>query len=282
MNMVSNNSCVGTDFGNYRIEEKIACGAFGCVYKAQHKFLLRPAAIKLLHAEYSGSQHALDNFLHEARILAQLKHPHILPIYDFGEEHGALYLATEYAPGGSLRDRLRQPSLGAFSVYDVVSIISQIGKALYYVHQQGVIHRDLKPANILLGEYGNILLADFGIAILRTEVALKQGHKVIGTPAYMAPEQFLGKVSRRSDQYALGCITYELMTGCPPFIHANSHSLGLKHIHEAPVPPGLLNANIPPRVEYVILKALKKRRINRYPDVLTFVQELQQAFTESY
>ncbi len=273
--MESNNPIAGKHIGNYRITARIACGSFGCVYRAQHAFLLRDAAIKLLHATHLQSLSARDKFLQEAQLLEKLKHPHILPIFEFGVDDGFPYLVTEYASGGSLRGLLRYRRLQPLPIEKAITIISQIGDALYYAHQLGIIHHDLKPENILFNAKGDALLADFGIAVVRNMATLEQVTEVNGTPSYMAPEQFRGEVSRRSDQYSLGCIAYELVTGRRPFIAPDAISMGLKHMQEPPLPPTRLNPDLPPQIEYVILKTLEKRRINRYLDVLTFIQELQ-------
>jgi serine/threonine protein kinase len=273
--MRSGDPYIGRYFGNYQVVAGIDCGSFGCVYRAEHAFLPRVAAIKLLHTARLQSQEAHDKFLQEAQLLEQLKHLHILPIYEFGIDDDLPYLVAEYASRGSLRDLLRRRSRQPLSLEEAISIISQIGDALYYAHQQEVIHHDLKPENILFNSRGDALLADFGIAIVRTTATLQQFTEVNGTPAYMAPEQFLGKVSRRSDQYSLGCITYELVTGRQPFTAPDAISIGFKHMQEPPIPPTQLNPDLPPQVERVILKALEKRRINRYPNILTFIQELQ-------
>jgi serine/threonine protein kinase len=266
---------IGSYFGNYQVTAKIACGSSGCVYRVQHVFLPRVAAIKLLHATRLQSLNARDKFLQEARILERLKHPHILPIYEFGIDDSLPYLVTEYASGGSLRDLLKHRSFQPLPVEEAIALISQIGDALYYAHQQGIIHHDLKPENILFNAGGDALLADFGIAVVRNTVTLEQVIEVNGTPAFMAPEQFRGNVSRRSDQYSLGCILYELVTGRLPFTAPNAISMGLKHMQEHPIPPTRLNPNLPPHIEHAVLKALEKRRINRHPNILIFLQELQ-------
>ena len=273
--MASRNPYIGSYFGNYRITSEINCGSFGCVYRAQHAFLPRVAAIKLLHATRLQSQEAHEKFLQEAQLLEKLKHPHILPIYEFGVNNGLPYLVTEYASGGSLRDLLRRRSSLPLPLEEAIFIISQIGNALYYAHRRRIIHHDLKPANILFNGRGDALLADFGIAIMLTTATLEQVAEVNGTPAYMAPEQFRGKVSRRSDQYSLGCIIYELVTGQPPFTAPDAVAMGFKHLRERPISPTQLNPSLPQDIEKTILKALEKRRINRYPDVLTFIKELQ-------
>jgi serine/threonine protein kinase len=267
---------IGRYFGNYQVIAKIDCGAFGCVYQVHHAFLPRVAAIKLLHATRLRSQEARNEFLQEAQLLERLKHPHILQIYEFGLDDSLPYLVTEYASRGSLRDLLNSRASQLLPLRMVISIIAQIGEALHYAHQQGVIHHDLKPENILFNERNDALLADFGVAIVRTTTAtLEQVAEVNGTPAYMAPEQFQGRASRRSDQYSLGCILYELVTGRRPFTAPDAISMGFMHMREAPIPPTWLNPNLPLQMDRVILKALEKRRINRYPDIPTFIQELQ-------
>jgi serine/threonine protein kinase len=273
--MESSDAYIGTQFGNYRLTAKIACGSFGCIYQAQHSFLPRYAAVKLLHTARLHSQRAHEMFLQEAQLLERLKHPHILPIYEFGIDSGLPYLVVEFASGGSLRDLLRQWSPQPLPLEEAIFIISQVGDALHYAHQQGIIHHDLKPENILFNSSGDALLADFGIAIVRDTATLEHVTEVNGTPTYMAPEQFRGKVSRRSDQYALGCIAYELVTGRLPFTAPDAISMGLKHMQESPIRPRLLNSSVPSQIEHVILKALEKRRINRYPDVITLIEELQ-------
>jgi serine/threonine protein kinase len=277
--MASRNPYIGRYFGNYRITAEIACGSFGCVYRARHNFLPRTAAIKLLHTARLHSQRAHEMFLQEAKLLERLKHPLILPIYEFGIDDGLPYLVLEYASGGSLRDLLNSWSLQPLPVAEAVLILSQIGDALYYTHQQGVIHHDLKPENILFNSKGDALLADFGIAIVRTTATLEQVTEVKGTPAYMAPEQFRGRVSKRSDQYALGCIAYELVTGRQPFRAPDAIAMGFKHMRERPIPPTQLIPGLPPQIEQAILKALEKRRINRYSDIFTFIKELQSFHT---
>ena len=266
---------IGRYFGSYQVIAEIDCGSFGCVYQAQHAFLPRVAAIKLLHAARLRSQEANNAFLQEAQLLERLKHPNILQIYEFGLDDGLPYLVTEYASRGSLRSLLNSRAPQPLPLRDATSIIAQVGEALYYAHQRGVIHHDLKPENILFNERNDPLLADFGIAIVHTTTTVEQVAEVNGTPAYMAPEQFQGRASRRSDQYSLGCIMYELVTGHRPFTAPDAFSMGLKHIREFPIPPTWWNPNLPLQMEHVILKALEKRRINRYPDVLTFIQELQ-------
>lgn len=272
---MQNNSYIGSLFGNYRILDEIACGAFGCVYRARHLYLPRTAAIKLLHARRLDSERERNRFLQEARFLELLRHPHILPIYEFGISEQLPYQVTEYALGGSLRDLLDNQPHHPLSVPDAVSILFQVGQGLHYAHRHRIIHNDLKPHNILFNARGKAMLSDFGIAFEQVTATLTMRSSITGTPTYMAPEQFRGSVSRRSDQYALGCIAYELMTGRPPFRAPNLMALAYRHMHELPIPPTRLNPLIPDYIEDAILKALEKRRINRHRDVQSFILALQ-------
>lgn len=272
--MPRENSYIGRQIGNYRIIEELASGSFGRVYKGVHIFLSkRVVAIKLLQRMYLGSEKERENFLQEAQFLEILKHPHILPIYDVGIDDGIPYLVAEYAPNGSLRDLLQQHYPQPLHVDKVVSILSQVGDALYHAHQQNIIHRDLKPENILFNAKGEALLADFGIAVV-LETARTSPVNLIGSPLYMAPEQFDGMLSKRSDQYALACIAYEMVTGRNPFIAPNAVAMALKHKMEPPVAPTQFNTYLPIPVEQAILKAMSKERSDRYPDVSAFIAAL--------
>src|SRR6266550_8718608 len=172
--MSSENSFIGKSLGNYRITDEIGSGSFGNVFQGQHTILTeRTVAIKQLHS-HLGSPEERDQFLEEARLLERLKHPHILYIFDAGIHEGFPYLVAEYAPGGSLRDHLNKYAPNSLPIEEALTILSQIGQALHYAHQQNVIHRDLKPANILFNTKGDALLADFGIATMLSTASVKQ------------------------------------------------------------------------------------------------------------
>ncbi len=269
-------SIIGRYIGNYRIIAEIGCGGFARVYRGEHLLLKeRTVAIKFLHT-YLRSPEEGDRFLQEARILEKLRHHHILLIYDVGIDQGFPYLVAEYAPNGSLRDRLNRAAHHPLPTEDVVSILSQIGQALHFAHQQHIIHRDLKPENILFNQEDQALLADFGIATILTSASL-QSAKLIGTPSYMAPEQFAGNVCKESDQYSLGCIGYELVTGCLPFSADNVFATGFKHLNETPPAPTQLNPSLPAYLEHAILTAMAKERSNRYPNLPDFISALHGA-----
>ena len=266
-----------TSIGNYTIVGELARGSFSRVYIAQHVVLSnRMVAIKLMLSAPLDSSGKREEFLQEARFLEMLKHPHILPVVDVGIHEGIPYLVTEYAPYGSLRSRLSQHSPHLLPIEESLTILYQIGLALEYAHQQQIIHRDLKPENILFNTRGDALLMDFGIATTLATASIKIVDNS-GTPTYMAPEQFRGKISKESDQYALGCIAYELFTGQTPFIALDFFSLGFKHLTEPPLAPSKLNSQVPGHVEQAILKALSKERTDRYSDIPAFISALFQA-----
>ncbi|TMC15942.1 MAG: serine/threonine protein kinase, partial [Chloroflexi bacterium] len=263
--MSGENSFIGKSLGNYRITAEIGSGGFGNVFQGQHTILTeRTVAIKQQR----------DQFLEEALLLERLKHPHILYIFDAGIHEGFPYLVAEYAPGGSLRDHLNKYAPNSLPIEEALTILSQIGQALHYAHQQNVIHRDLKPANILFNTKGEALLADFGIATTLSTSSITHA-AIMGTPPYMAPEQFQGSVSKESDQYALGCIAYELFTGKTPFNATDFFALGFEHLTKQPVAPTQLNPHLPVHIEHAILKALAKQRGDRHADVKTFIMALQ-------
>ncbi len=260
--------------GNYRLVEELAKGAFGRVYRAEHMYLTnRIAAIKLLHTRINTEKER-DDFLHEARVLELFKHPHILPLLDFGIQEGTPYLITEFASGGSLRNRLKQAGSQLLSLDECLRILRQVAEALYAAHQQKVVHRDLKPENILFHTSGNVLLADFGISTTLSDNSTTNTN-IAGTPSYMAPEQFRGHVSKKSDQYALGCIAYELFAGRKPFNALDFVSMMYKHTTEQPLPPTHFNPRLPIHISQAILKAMAKERQQRFANVLDFVNALE-------
>lgn len=275
--MASNDPLLGRQIGNYRLIALINSGSFGKVYQGQHIiFKDEPVvAIKLLHASLH-SQKEQEEFINEARVLRKLQHPHILRILDAGFQNGVPYIVTEYAEGGSLRDRLRKSNGRPLPLDEANRILSQIGQALQYAHERHIVHRDLKPENILFNRAGDVLLADFGIAVIlattRTRLA-----DVSGTPLYMAPEQFEGLASTKSDQYSLGSIAYELVTGHQLFTITNPtlEAYWYHHAKVEPIPPSSYNSQLPVHIESTILKSLAKERIQRHANISVFAKELQ-------
>jgi serine/threonine protein kinase/Tfp pilus assembly protein PilF len=275
--MTNSGTYIGKQIGNYRIVTEIASSYFSHVFRGEHVYLPQfIVAIKLLHA-YLDSPQESERFLQEAQFLAMLKHRHIMPVIDVGIYEGLPYLVVEYAQNGSLRDRLRRhPSPRPLPLDEALTILLQVGQALQYAHEMDVVHRDLKPENVLFNSRNEALLADFNIATV-LETAKTKSIDIIGSPLYMAPEQFEGIISKRSDLYALGCIAYELFTGRPPFNAPSAFALGLKHKNEDPHPPTHLNPHLPRQIEQAILKALAKERVDRHISVSVFVTALQRS-----
>ncbi|GAC1481074.1 MAG: hypothetical protein NVS2B12_36180 [Ktedonobacteraceae bacterium] len=259
--------------GKYRLVEELASGAFGRVYRGEDTSMNnRIVAIKLLHSTYLSSSQEHHSFLQEAQFLKLLKHPFILPVLDVGIDKDFPYMVTEFAPNGSLLDRLTKQAPRLLPIQEALLILAQIGQALQYAHQQNVIHRDLKPANILFNANGDAMLADFGIATMLA-TSIKYG-TAIGTPYYMAPEQFRGSISKEGDQYALGCIAYELFTGRVPFTAPDFFALGYKHMSETPLAPTQLNLLLSRSIDQAVLKAMAKQRSDRYADISAFLAAL--------
>ncbi|HEY0754475.1 MAG TPA: tetratricopeptide repeat protein [Ktedonobacteraceae bacterium] len=278
--MTNKEHLVGQQIGNYCLEAFIDSGSYGSVYQARHHIFNDdpPVALKLMHADLDTSEDQ-EAFLQEARLLRKLKHPAILPVIDVGFDLGRPYLVTQYAPGGSLRTRLRNWNGQALPLTEALRILLSIGHALAHAHQHNVFHRDLKPENILFNEQGEPLLADFGIAVApSTAQTFRAGQG--GTPAYMAPEQFEGLISPKSDQYSLGCVGYEMLTGRRPFDAGQGgfEMIWYQHAHIPPEPPTRLNPALPEVVEEALLRALAKDRSARYRDVSAFLRDVCDPF----
>ena len=272
--MKSTDDYIGTCVGNYLRGEKIASGGFASVYYGRHVFLEKHlVAIKVLHIAHLASEEKRARFLQEARLLVQMNHPHCLRVCDAGLIQNLPYIISEYAEGGSLHDKLRSRNYSAFSVDETLVMLSQIGDALQYIHEKRIIHRDLKPENILFNSKDEALLADFGIAVVLQATSVEAVDK-IGTPAYMAPEQFYGQVSRRSDQYALACIAYELLTGRQPFDASDWVAWGYQHTTVRPRPLSDYNPLIPDYINQAVLRAMSKQREDRFPNIAAFINTL--------
>ena len=263
----------GQHIGNYRLIERIASGGMADIYLARHTYLERQVAVKILQAGISEPGQMA--FLQEARIIASLKHPNIIPIHDFGIHTGGdrpfAYLVMEYA-FGSLADRHPPGTLVPFET--VRSYVSAIASALYHAHNQNIVHRDVKPSNVLIGENDNILLSDFGIATL---TGTDEDHVITGTPAYMAPEQVTGsRITFAADQYALGIVVYQWLCGFPPFMGDNTTDLIIQQVQSTPPPLRSRIPSIPAEVEEIVLKALAKKPEERFLSVKAFADSLDE------
>ena len=236
------------------------------VYLARDLKHYRPVALKVLRADLAAIL-GLERFLREIRLTAALQHPHILPLLDSGEADGAVYYAMPFVEGQSLRERLRQEKQLPIAV--AVRLASEVASALEYAHRRGVIHRDIKPENILLHD-GQALVADFGIALAASNAGgdqrLTETGLSLGTPHYMSPEQAMGEreLTGRSDIYALGAVTYELLTGDPPFTASSAQGVIARVLAENPAPPSRFRKSVPPHVDAAVLTALEKLPADRF------------------
>ena len=255
--------------GRYQIEKILGHGGMAVVFLAHDPDLKRKVAIKLLPRQFVFSGAMRARFIHEAQIVAALRHQAIVPIYDFGEFDEQPYLIMPYLPGGSLVNRMAEP----LPIPKVVPIIERLAPALDKAHTQGIIHRDLKPDNVLFDEDGFPYLADFGIARFAEAT---QSMTVIGTPAYMSPEQVSGdkRLDGRSDIYAMGVIVFEMLTGRPPYEADTPAKLMFKHVHE-PVPNILtVRPELPPMCQDVIARAMAKSPEARFGTAVELARAL--------
>lgn len=266
----------GKQFGHYQIVAPLGEGGMAAVYKAYQASMERHVAVKVLPRHMSSSEEFVNRFQREAKLLAQLQHPHILPVFDYGEAGGYPYIVMPFVNSGTLAELIQKRKL---SLVEVRRIMTQLGDAMGYAHACGMIHRDIKPSNVLIDERGNCLLTDFGLArMAESATKITSSGAVMGTPAYMSPEQGAGSnIDHRSDIYSLGVILYEMVTGRVPFAAETPVAVVFKHIQD-PLPSARkLNPNLPEPVELVLLKALAKNADDRYQNAEDFVQAIQQA-----
>lgn len=257
----------GENVGPYRITEQLGQGGMATVFKAYHPALDRYVAIKVLHPAFKEDPHFLSRFQREARVVARLEHPNIVPIYDFAEHNGYPYLVMKYIEGITLKARL---AAGPLTKEEALEVIDAVGSALTYAHGQGVLHRDIKPSNVLLSNEGPIYLADFGLArIAEAGASTLSQDMMLGTPQYISPEQAKGNadLDEGTDIYSLGVVMYEIVVGRVPFNADTPFSIIHDHIY-TPLPlPSQVNPNVPEAVELVLLKSLAKDRQDRFATV---------------
>jgi serine/threonine protein kinase len=271
----------GQMLGPYRIINQVGRGGMATVYKAYQPSVDRYVAIKVLPSQLAESKEFATRFQQEARIIARLEHPHILPVFDYGESDGVSYFVMRYMDAGTLKEKMIEGR--PLPLHDIDRLFTQLAEALSYAHSRGIIHRDLKPANVLIDSHGNVFLTDFGIAKLLESASprLTQTDAIMGTPAYISPEQAQGHpVDQRSDIYSLGIILYEMVTGSVPFTAETPLAVLFKHISDPLPPPSLVKPDIPPVIEQVLLKALAKDPRDRFATAAEFVAAWERALRD--
>lgn len=264
----------GQQLGNYRLVRQLGSGGFAEVYLGEHRYLKRQVAIKVLQVSLAGDDKESERFLSEAQTMAALKHPHIIGCLDFGIEHHIPYIVMDYAPGGTLRDL--HPEGDLVPLHTVVAYIEQVADALQYAHDQGIMHLDVKPENMLLGQSGEILLSDFGLARFTRSVS-KRVTSLIGTISYMAPEYIQRRPQVASDQYSLAMVAYEWLTGVRPFDGDDERIIAGQQLQTLPPRLSDFVPTLPAAVDEVIRASLAKKPEERYPRISEFAEALSMA-----
>ncbi len=268
---------IGANVGPYQILEQLGQGGMATVYKAYHPALDRYVAIKVLHSAFLEDESFLARFKREAKVVAQLDHPNIVPIYDFAEEKKQPYLVMKYIEGATLKARLKT---GKIKTPEIVQIAEKIGSALSYAHKKQIVHRDVKPSNVLFSREGQAYLADFGLArIAQGSASTLTSEQMIGTPQYISPEQALSQsdLDYHTDIYSLGVMLYELFVGKVPFNADTPFAIVHDHIY-TPLPlPRKINPEVSEDIERVLLKAMAKKPRDRYDSVDALIGALKSA-----
>ena len=274
-NQSANPATVPARIGRFQVRALLGAGGFGSVYRAHDPLLGREVALKVAHPGLVENPAQRERFLREGRAAARLRHPHLVPVFDAGCEDGTYYMAAAYVDGKTLATARKQ---GELDLRQSVAVVRQLAEALAYAHRQGIVHRDVKPANVLLDARNEAHLTDFGIAHQQGSAEkLTHDGAILGTPAYMAPEQAEGRQGDplpASDQYSLGVVLYELLTGQTPF---TGPPVAILHgvLHQQPEPPRKRNAAVPRDLERVCLKALAKRPEDRYANCQELADDLR-------
>lgn len=273
-------SLIGRELGEYRLEALLGRGGMARVYRGLDVRLNRRVAIKVIDTPFRADEDYIMRFEREAQAIAQLEHPHIVRLYHYNEAEGLLYMAMQYIEGRNLHAVLKEyrQQQTFMPPEEMAQIIREICLALDYAHSKGVIHRDIKPSNIMLDEQGNIILTDFGLALL-TEVGTRG--EIFGSPHYIAPEQAVSSanVVSQSDLYAVGVILYEMVTGIVPFDAENMLDIAMLHMTEPPPSPRDYRPDISPELEAVVLKSLDKEPSDRYPTGEALAAALEEALS---
>jgi serine/threonine-protein kinase len=265
---------IGRTVSHYRILERLGGGGMGIVYRAQDTRLDRTVALKFLPMEWCQESLLRERFTREARAASNLDHPHICTVFDIGETpEGQLFIAMAYCPGETLKERILR---GPMPIEEAIGIAIQIGEALESAHEGGIVHRDIKPANILITDRDQVRVVDFGLAKLAGEATVTRQGSVIGTPAYMSPEQATGaEVDGRSDLWALGVVLYEMVTGRRAFAADNEQAILLAITTSDPTPIDTLRSEVPAELQRIIRRCLKRKPQDRYRSAAELVADLR-------
>ena len=277
---------IGQKLEHYRILRQIGYGGMATVFLAEDTKLERQVAVKVFWPRPGETRDFLRRFAREARVLAQLNHPNILPVYDYGEMDklanldNLAYLVTPYMAGGTLRDMLKARKV--LPPVEALRLAAPILNALQYAHERGLIHRDIKPGNMLFKDDGSLLLADFGLVKVTgaggpMEMTDHTGTAITGTPEYMSPEQIEGRATQASDIYSVGIVLYEMLTGQRPFKADTAMGILVQQVHEQPRPMSEINPFLSPQLDSAVLRALEKDPAKRYASPANFLQALMQA-----
>jgi serine/threonine-protein kinase len=259
--------------GKYEIISHLGSGGMGDIYKAVQKPLNRIVALKVLAPHLGRSEEFTQRFETEARAISLLEHNNIVSIYEYGEENGLRYFAMQYVDGCSLGQLLATRKTLDFN--EIIDYAKQICRALRYAHSKNIVHRDIKPHNILMDKNNLCRLTDFGIAKIFSQSNITMTGVAVGTPEYMSPEQAAGEeLDLQTDIYSLGIVIYEMLIKRPPFTGNNPIAIAYKQIHEIPSPPSAFRKGIPKRLELIVLKAIKKSRLERYRTVGEMLDDL--------
>ena len=267
----------GQQLGQYTIEDQIGHGGMATVYRAHHPTLDRRVALKIMHTTFLQDEAFRSRFEREARIVARLEHPNIVPVFDSTEHEDRPYLVMKLIEGKTLKQQLiKQP----LSLQAMIELMSPIASALDYAHSKGVLHRDIKPSNILIeADTDTPYLTDFGLArIARLGESTISHDMMLGTPFYISPEQAKGErdLTTQADLYSLGIVLYEMITGRVPFHGDTPYAIVYDHIHTPPPPPSSINPDLPPTVDAIFAKALAKDAHDRYANAQDFLHDLAQ------
>ncbi len=260
--------------GRYELGPLLGVGGMASVYRATDRVLQRTVAVKVLSAPYDQDPAFVERFRHEARAAAGLSHPNIVAVFDSGSEGGVHYIVMEYVPGETLADTLRRQ--GVLEPGRAAEVGRWVCEALEAAHARGLVHRDVKPANVLISREGLVKVADFGIAKAAATSTLTGSGPLLGTAAYLSPEQAQGgPVDARSDVYALGCVLYELLTSAPPFVADSPVAVAARQVAEAPISPSRRNPQVGEALEAVVMTALAKQPARRYQTASAMGHDLE-------